>query len=114
MLPQNTRESALRREEFHDVLRSWLDDSLDQWVGDPQSHAGMAWIWVRHGGNHFYLNADSSRTGVRQYLHVVQQSSGDPDWSMPQSAAGIRDRVVVGRDHRIIEGFEFYRHVPTR
>ena len=35
MLPQNTRESALRREEFHQTLQHWLDESFDNFVGDP-------------------------------------------------------------------------------
>ena len=114
MLPQNTRESALRREEFHQALRSWLDESFDDCVGDPASHAGPAWVWVRHGGRHFYLNADSTRAGIRQYLHLVEEDSGDPKWSMQDSIAGIRDRVTVGRGEQVVEGFEFYRHVPIR
>jgi hypothetical protein len=114
MLPQNTRESALRREEFHQVLQTWLDDSLDNYVGEPDSHTGPAWLWVRHGGEHYYLNADSTRGGVRRYLQLVETSRGDPHWSLRDSVAGIRDRVAVGRDDEIIEGFEFYRHVPGR
>ena len=114
MLRQNTRESALRREEFHEVLQAWLDDSFDDCIGDPRSHAGLAWIWVRHAGGHFYLNADSTRIGIRQYLHVVEENHGDPDWALQGSVPGIRDRVAVGDSHQVIEGFEFYRHVPDR
>ncbi len=114
MLPQNTRESAVRREEFHQALKTWLDDSLDDRIGEPESHAGLAWFWVRHGGDHFYLNADSSRTGIRRYLRMVTASAGDPVWSMRTFVPGIRDRVGVGPDAEVIDGFEFYRHVPTR
>jgi hypothetical protein len=114
MFPQNTRESAVRREEFHQALQSWLDDSFDDRIGDPDSHGGLAWFWVRHGGDHFYLNADSTRAGVRQYLRIVERSGGDADWSMHSSTPGIRDRVAVGADREIVDGFEFYRHVPTR
>jgi hypothetical protein len=114
MLPQNTRESALRREAFHQVLQTWLDESFDAYIGDPQSHAGMAWLWVRHGGSHFYLNADSTRTGIRHYLHLVEENSGEPDWVLQNSIPGVRDRVAVGPNRQVIEGFEFYRHVPTR
>jgi hypothetical protein len=114
MLPQNTRESAIRREEFHAVLQTWLDESLDNYVGDPGHHAGPAWLWVRHGGDHFYLNAETTRAGVRRYLRAVTESGGDPAWTMERSIAGVRERVAVGKDRQIIEGFEFYRHVPTR
>jgi hypothetical protein len=114
MLPQNTRESAIRREEFHEILRQWLDESLENSVGDPENHAGKAWLWVRHGGEHFYLNADSSRSGVRQYLHMVDASRGDPVWSTVEGIPGVRERVVVGRTQQIIDGFEFYRHLPKR
>jgi hypothetical protein len=69
---------------------------------------------VRHGGEHYYLSADSTRGGVRRYLQLVETSRGDPHWSLRDSITGIRDRVAVGRDDEIIEGFEFYRHVPGR
>jgi hypothetical protein len=114
MVPQNTRESALRREAFHQLLQTWLDDSFDARVGDPESHTGPAWLWVRHGGSHFYLNADSTRTGIRQYLHMVEENSGDPEWVLQTSIDGVRDRVAIGQEQEVIEGFEFYRHVPER
>jgi hypothetical protein len=114
MLTQNTRESAVRREEFHRTLQTWLDDSLSNRIGEPDSHAGLAWLWVRHGGDHFYLNADSSRAGIRQYLRNVAECGGNPVWSLHADEAGIRERVGVGPKGEIIDGFEFYRHLPTR
>ena len=114
MFPQNTRESAARREEFHQALQSWLDESFDDRIGDPETHGGLAWFWVRHAGDHFYLNADSTRSGVREYMGIVKANGGDPRWSMRGSTPGIRDRVAVGAKRKIIDGFEFYRHVPAR
>lgn len=114
MLQQNTRESAIRREDFHRALRTWLDESLDDRIGDPESHAGNAWLWVRHGGDHYYLNADTTRDGIRRYVRLVADDGGDPDWTMKDSEEGVRERVAVGRDRRIIDGFEFYRHLPSR
>jgi hypothetical protein len=114
MIGRNTRESALRQDEFHTVLQRWLDESFDDRVGDPTTHAGPEWLWVRHGGNHFYLHADSTRAGVREYLHVVAECGGDADWHLQSSVPGIRDRVVVGDEERIVDGFDFYRHVPER
>lgn len=114
MLAQNTRESALRREAFHEVLHEWLDRSFDNCAGDAASHAGPAWLWVRHGGTHYYLTAASTREGIRAYLHAVEAAAGDPEWSLQNSVAGVRDRVAVGPDRQIIEGFDFYHHVPVR
>jgi hypothetical protein len=114
MLRQNTRESAVRREEFHNVLRAWLDESLEDRVGDSESHAGSAWLWVRHAGDHFYLKADSNRAGIREYIRVVEENRGDPEWSLQNTAPGVRDRVAVGRSRKVIDGFEFYRHLPAR
>lgn len=114
MLQQNTRESAVRREQFHELLRHWLDESLEERVGDSDSHAGTAWLWVRHGGDHFYLDAGSTRAGVRQYIHVVDASRGDPAWSTSSTAPDVRSRAAVGRNRQIIEGFDFYRHLPER
>lgn len=114
MLPQNTRESALRREDFHQALKHWLDESYDSRVGDADSHAGPAWLWVRHGGNHYYLNAGSTREGVRSYLRAVAENDGDPKWSMQPADEESRERVAVGDAGEVIDGFEFYRHVPRR
>jgi len=114
MLAQNTRESALRREEFHAVLQNWLDQSFDARAGEADSHAGPAWLWVRHGGAHYYLSAASTRAGIREYLRLVRNAGGDPEWSLEDSLPGTRDRVAVGPDHRIVDGFEFYRHVAGR
>jgi hypothetical protein len=113
MIMRNTRESALRRDEFHRALQSWLDESFDDRVGDPATHAGPEWLWVRHGGDHFYLHAGATRTGIRNYLRVAVDSSGDADWHV-SSTSGARDRVRVGAGRQIIEGFDFYRHVPGR
>ena len=114
MLQQNTRESAIRRNEFHEALQAWLDESLENCVGDPDSHGGLAWLWVRHGGDRFYLNADSTRAGIRRYMRLVEESGGDPRWTMEGSTPGIRDRVAVSDRREVIEGFDFYRHIPTR
>jgi hypothetical protein len=113
-LRQNTRESAVRREEFHALLRAWLDESFRSCVGDPESHAGPAWLWVRHGGDRYYLSSDSTRAGVAAYLELVDESGGEPVWSTVSSVAGIRDRVGVGPLGEAIEGFGFFRHLPTR
>jgi hypothetical protein len=114
MIEQNTRESALRREEFHVVLQHWLDESFDNIAGEKDSHAGPAWLWVRHAGDHYYLTAGSTRAGVREYLRLVKDAGGDPEWTLESSVSGTPDRVAVGADHRIVEGFEFYHHAPRR
>jgi len=113
MLPQNTRESALRREEFHTALQHWLDESFDNHAGEVNSHAGPAWLWVRHGGEHYYLAANSTRAGIRAYLHLVKEAGGDPAWT-PASSPRVRDRVAVGPGRQIVVGFEFYRHAQSR
>jgi hypothetical protein len=114
MLQRNTRESALRREEFHAALKEWLDASLDTQVGDAENHAGPAWLWVRHGGGHYYLAAGSTRSGIREYMRLVALAAGDPEWSLPGSAAGAPDRVAFGPDRRFIDGFDFFQHLPRR
>jgi hypothetical protein len=113
MIMQNTRESALRRDEFHRILQEWLDESLDECAGDELSHSGPAWLWVRHGGNHFYLHASSTRTGIRAYLRLVGEEGGEPAWSVQETPAS-GDRVGVGRSCEIIEGFDLYHQTASR
>jgi hypothetical protein len=114
MIKHNTRESAIRRDEFHEVLRAWLDESFDDQVGDAGNHAGPAWLWVRHGGEHYYLHASSTRSGIREYLRSVAEADREIDWQVPGSGSELRDRVTIGPTGHNIEGFEFYRHVPRR
>lgn len=114
MVPQNTRESAVRREQFHDALRDWLDESFENTVGDAQAFGGSAWLWVRHGGGHFYLNAESSRAGVRRYLQLVDSEDGNPEWTMSSQDNTDRARVAIGPKQEVIDGFSFYRHIPER
>lgn len=111
---QNTRESAVRREEFHRLLKGWLDESLGRSIGDPEGHAGPAWLWVRHGGSRYYLSAHSTREGVRRYLELVEAGGGDPHWTPTDATPEVRERVAVGPEEETVEGFEFYLHLPTR
>jgi hypothetical protein len=111
---RNTRESALRREEFHAALQNWLDDSYDVQIGDAESHAGAEWLWVRHGGSHFYLHAGSTRAGVREYLRMVADADGDVAWHEHRPSAAARGRVTVGVGRHVIDGFEFFRDVTRR
>jgi hypothetical protein len=110
----NTRESAIRRDEFHHVLQEWLDETFDTYAGEEDSHAGSAWLWVRHGGDHFYLDAGTTRDGVREYLRAVAGSAGETDWQTHDSGSDLCQRVTVGPQRTIIEGFEFFRHRPRR
>jgi hypothetical protein len=115
MIMRNTRESALRRDTFHQVLQRWLDESFDEHIGETYNHAGPAWLWVRHGGEHYYLDALSTRAGIREYLHVTATQEGEVEWHVHGAAPNpVRERVSVGAKHLNIDGFDFYRHVPRR
>jgi hypothetical protein len=114
MIEQNTRESALRRDAFHRVLQAWLDDTFDVAIGDPDAHAGPAWLWVRHGGHHYWLHAASTREGVREYMHLVRASGGDPIWSTVRAPAAHHGRAAFGPDRRVIEGFELVKDSSRR
>jgi hypothetical protein len=114
MIQHNTRESAIRREEFHAELRAWLDDSLEGTVGDPTAYGGPAWLWVRHGGSTFYLDAESGRDGVRSYLRMVEAEGGDPDWTVVEDADSGVERVGFGPRCEQIPGFLFYRDTRGR
>jgi hypothetical protein len=114
MMMHNTRESAIRRDEFHRILQEWLDDTFEEHVGEAEHHAGSAWLWVRHGGEHYYLDAAATRSGIREYLRMVSASTGEIPWQTVKSQTGQRDVVNVGTRVTPIEGLELYRHVPRR
>jgi hypothetical protein len=109
MIKHNTRRDA-----FHQILQAWLDESFDNQVGDAGNHAGPAWLWVRHSGEHFYLDASATRCGIRNYLRFVDAARGEVDWQLLRFGDPLRERVTIGPTGMTIEGFEFYRHVPRR
>jgi hypothetical protein len=114
MILHNTRESAIRREAFHRVLEAWLDDSYEDQVGEADHHAGPAWLWVRHGGEHYYLDAAATRPGVREYIRLVRAAGEEIEWHRSDPDAATRQRVAVGGGRASIDGFEFYHHMPRR
>jgi phage terminase large subunit-like protein len=114
MIMHNTRESAIRRDEFHRVLQDWLDETFDDAAGDADNYAGSAWLWVRHGGKYFYLDASATRGGVREYLRIVAGGRGEVEWQLASPTSALCDRITVGPARTSIEGFNFYRHGPRR
>lgn len=107
------RKSALPRDEFHEALRAWHADAMeDDVVRAPAPlyedvYDGDDWVWVKHLGNRYYLHADTRYEGVTRYLGLLDAEGESLRW---QAAPGSGERqVTFGADGAEIEGFRLLR-----
>lgn len=109
MIRRNTRDTALARPEFHRALADFLQSGKAT-IGDA-SFGQTAWVWVKHQGNRYHLNADSTAAGVAAYLSLVETLGEDLQWSVVENARGRKNRAGFGPDEAVVEGFYLYRLV---
>ena len=106
---RNSRESPLKRPEFHAALGEFLDSGRPT-VGDAK-FGQTAWVCVKHLGNRYYLNSDTSAEGVAAYLELVEAHGQDLKWSAIDNARGRANKAAFGPDQAIVEGFYLYRQL---
>jgi hypothetical protein len=107
---RNTKESALKREEFHERLRAWQAHAdVGDEVAGGQAHARAPWVWVKHLGNRYYLHADASYEGVTEYLALVERHGESMRWSVLENERGNLNKAAFGPDQDVIPGFYLYR-----
>jgi len=108
MIDKNTSAEALSRREFDSELREWLGYSDSPFIGDAERFGGRAWLWVRQLGWRYYLNADTTREGVAEYVRLLDKA-GKLSWSVVPNEKGVENKVAFGPDQIVIPGFYLYR-----
>jgi len=104
------KKDPLRREAFHEALNEWVSYSqAGDVVGDIERYGGKAWVWVKHLGNHYYRNADTTYNGVHEYLDLVRMHGESIRWSVIDNSRGVKNKAAFGPNQVTIDGFYLYR-----
>jgi hypothetical protein len=113
VIPNNSRTDPLSRREFEATLRRWLGYDPSDTIGGDQGYGGRAWLWVHEAGDLFYLNSDTSRQAVQRYVTLLDEASGDLEWSVVANRRGVLNKVAFGAANEVIPGFYLYRKVEA-
>lgn len=105
------RDQALRKSEFHQRLRDWLDNTHESVIGPEGIRGQTGWVYVRDGSDVFVLNADSRRKGVDGYLQMVSLHGNDLHWAITESQRGNMTAVVYGPEKLKQKWFYLYAAV---
>lgn len=111
VLPPNTTRSAPSRSRLHIDLREWHCRG-GRTVGDAEKHPGVAWYWVEHEGDWYYLIPETTAEAVKAYLDLVDRYGEELVWSALENPEGGPERVVIGPDRFAISGLHLYRWRP--
>jgi hypothetical protein len=101
-----SREVALNdKEDFLKILKCWLQFSKSETTGDlTKMNKNTPLLFLQIGSNTYYLNADSKRAGVEEFLKNKEDS-----WRIILNEDGIKNKVTNRIDDMAISGFYFYK-----
>jgi hypothetical protein len=102
------RADWITKVEFHTRLGRWFRGTEEPIVGDPAADGRTSWIWVRDGHRLAHLSADSTRTGVAEYLDLLRERRDCIEWAVIPSAAGNLTKIAFGPDRATVPGFHLY------
>lgn len=102
------REQWITKTDFHRRIGQWYRESHEEQIGSPDAHGLTGWLWVRDGHLLAKLDADTTRSGVGEYLALLRDRRGDLVWSVVESARGQPTKIAFGDERRTIPGFYLY------
>ena len=100
------RNPLQNRTEFYQLLEYWYENNKFSGfsrINENLPTNNTPCIWVKHKGELFRLNGDTTINGVREFL-----DNRDSEWNVIANAKGRRNKVVVTKDKSPISGFYFY------
>jgi hypothetical protein len=110
-IEKNTRCSSIQ--EFADRLRRWHDLTEERVIGGSANRGQTAWLWVCVEGYECYLNADSNRNGVAEFLRFVNRYGAGLTWHVRTNRNGAKiNKICFGPDASSISGFFLYVKPP--
>lgn len=103
-----SRENALNnKEDFFKILKCWMGFSKSETIGDLTIMIGRTpLLFLKIGSSTYYINADSKRTGVEEFIKNTEYS-----WRIIFNEDGVKNKVTNRKDEEAIPGFYFYKDI---
>ena len=95
------------KKQLYVLLTMWFQrtENLNDTIGDLDIHnKNVPIVTLNIGKRSFYINADTTRQGVEQFLH-----NKDRDWNIIENNRGRENKVTNDPDNNSIEGFYMYQ-----
>jgi hypothetical protein len=94
------------RDIFFRILSCWsmINQSDDSRIGDSD-YGGTAHLKLEIGDKKYYLNSDTNRRGVKEFLKNKANN-----WKIIQNINGFANVVTNKPDDTSIPGFYFYKN----
>ena len=101
------RENALNEEDFFNLLKWWLKLTKKTTIGDLSIHSkNTPLIFLKKDSNLYYLNADTNKEGVSEFLvNKVNSFTTIPN------VKGILNKITNRSDSEPIKGFYLYKEI---
>jgi hypothetical protein len=105
-----SRENALKdKEDFFKILKCWIRFSKSETIGDlTKMIRRTPLLFLRIGSSTYYINADSKRTGVEEFLNNTEESES---WRIIFNEDGVKNKITNRKDEEAIPGFYFYKEI---
>jgi hypothetical protein len=95
------------KEDFIKILKCWVRYSNSETIGDlTKMNGNTPLIHLVVGSSNYYLNADSKRTGVEEFLN-----NKDASWKIILNEVGVKNKVTNREDKEAIPLFYFYKEI---
>jgi hypothetical protein len=101
-------ESPLKdKEDFIKILKCWLRYSISETIGDlTKMNGNTPLILLQIGSSNYYLNADSRKAGVAEFLNKAEEP-----WKVISNEDGVKNKVTNRIDSEAIPYFYFYKKI---
>ena len=98
--------------ELHQALSDWLARSEQETIGDVDSYGGRPHVRIRIKGLDAVLNADTTRSAVREYLSLADRHGPDMSWQVVANNRGRVNKAVPIPAGKTIRGWYCYLVAP--
>ena len=105
--PINRPFSIKDKDEFIEILKWWSTITTSNTIGDLMiMNKNTPLIYLQLGSSIYYLNADSTKSGVKEFLKNKKES-----WSIIVNENGVKNKVTNSVSSDAIPGFYFYKEI---
>lgn len=105
--PINRNFSLKDKDEFIEILKWWSTITTSNTIGDlTLMNKNTPLIYLQIGSSTYYINADSTKNGVKEFLKNKKES-----WSIIVNENGVKNKVTNSVNSDAIPGFYFYKEI---